>query len=259
MLFDDAHFLARCLRYRFRTEKLEIKTMMQLDLRGATVLDIGANKGIYCFWMLRAVGSSGRVIAFEPQPEMCDALVLKKQRFHWPNLRVLNVALSDLDGKNTLARRKIGDGSASLEISRRRAEHDVIEVLVTRLDAMPDDVSTNLRFIKCDVEGHERSVFLGGTETLRRHRPVVQFESTVTDERTRDIFQLFRGLGYSGVLMLGNRYLHYSNPDNVLHYKFGLEGHRDFLFFPPEAIGTTIPLSLAQQFPDTVQKFQGPD
>jgi hypothetical protein len=38
---DNAHFLVRCLRYRFRTEKLEIKTMMRLRLTGATALDIG--------------------------------------------------------------------------------------------------------------------------------------------------------------------------------------------------------------------------
>jgi hypothetical protein len=71
---DSAHFLVRCLRYRFRTEKLQIKTMMCLRLRGATVLDILANKGIYCFWMMRAVGPSGYVIALEPQPEMRDGI-----------------------------------------------------------------------------------------------------------------------------------------------------------------------------------------
>jgi ubiquinone/menaquinone biosynthesis C-methylase UbiE len=59
---ESAHFLVRCLRYRFRTEKLQIATMMRLKLRGATVLDIGANKGIYSFWLARAVGKSGRVI-----------------------------------------------------------------------------------------------------------------------------------------------------------------------------------------------------
>jgi len=53
---DNVHFLVRCLRYRFRTEKLQIKTMMALQLKGATVLDIGANSGIYCFWMMGAVG-----------------------------------------------------------------------------------------------------------------------------------------------------------------------------------------------------------
>jgi FkbM family methyltransferase len=252
---DDAHFLVRCLRYRFRTEKLEIKTMMKLNLRGATVLDIGANKGIYCFWMLRAVGASGRVVACEPQPEMSDNIAQRQARFHWRNLRVLNTALSDSDGQMRLSRRKIGDGSASLEASRHRPNDDAIDVPATRLDALSGDLLANLKFIKCDVEGHERNVFLGGEQTLRRYRPVVQFESTVTDEQTPQIFQFFRGLGYSGVLLLGNQYLHYSNPDSVPHYKFGLGGHRDFLFFPPEAIGATIPRYLSAQFPAAVLKF----
>ena len=77
----------------------------------------------------------------------------------------------------------------------------------------------------------------------------------MTDTRTQQIFRLFRGLGYSGVLLLGNRYLPYTNPDAVPHYKFGMEGHRDFLFFPPEAIGTTIPLDLSRQFPRNALDF----
>jgi hypothetical protein len=70
----------------------------------------------------------------------------------------------------------------------------------------------------------------------------------VTDPRTQQIFQFFRDLGYSGVLLLGNRYLHYANPDAVSHYKFRMEGHRDFLFFPPEAIGTTSRLICRSSF-----------
>ena len=247
--FDTAHFVARCMRYRFHTEKLELKTLMQLDLKGATALDIGANKGIYCFWLLRAVGCSGRVVAFEPQPEMAEAIRQKQARFDWANLQIINVALSDSEGKMNLARDRIGDGSASLEASRHRAGQDRLGVPVTRLDALPDGLLADLRFIKCDVEGHESNVFRGGEQTLRRFRPVVQFESTVGDERASQVFQLFQDLGYSGVLMLGNNYLPYANPDMVAHYKFGLAGHRDFLFFPPEAIGTTIPRSLSAQFP----------
>jgi hypothetical protein len=105
-LIDNAHFLVRCLRYRFRTEKLQIRTMMRLQLRGATVLDIGANKGIYCFWMMRAVGPSGCVIAFEPQPEMRDSIERQKLRFDWRNLRVMNVALSNSEGSMNLSRQK---------------------------------------------------------------------------------------------------------------------------------------------------------
>jgi O-antigen ligase len=248
-VLDSAHFFVRCLRYRLRTEKLQIKTMMRLNLRGATVLDIGANKGIYGFWMLRAVGTSGRVIAFEPQPEMRDAIARLKRRFGWLNLNVLNVALSDHDGHSRLSRQKIGDGSASLEQSRQLRDNETLDVVTTRMDDLPDDTFSNLKFIKCDVEGHERKVFLGGEQTIRRHRPVVQFESTVTDEATSEIFCFFADLGYSGVMLLGDTYLPYSNPDQLPHYKFGLGGHRDFLFFPPEAVGTIIPIDLFRRFP----------
>src|SRR5215510_11863394 len=126
--YDTAHFLARCMRYRLHTEKLEIKTLMQLDLRGATALDIGANKGIYCFWLLRAVGNSGRVVAFEPQPEMAEAIRRLQARFDWANLEVVNVALSSAEGTLNLARDRIGDGSASLESSRQRAGQDRLGV-----------------------------------------------------------------------------------------------------------------------------------
>ena len=248
-LLDSAHFLVRCLRYRFRTEKLEIKTLMRLNLAGATALDIGANKGIYCFWMRRAVGASGRVVAFEPQPEMRDAIAGLKRRFGWPNLEVLNVALSDHDGHSRLSRQKIGDGSATLEPSRQRLDNEKLDVVTVRMDDLPDATFSHLKFIKCDVEGHERNVFLGGEQTIRRHRPVVQFESTVTDEATAEIFRFFRGLGYSGVMLLGDAYLHYSKADQIPHYKFGLGGHRDFLFFPPEAVGTIIPTELFHRFP----------
>jgi FkbM family methyltransferase len=198
--------------------------------------------------MRRAVGPSGRVFAFEPQPEMRDAILSLKRRFGWLNLNVLNVALSDHDGRSRLSRQKIGDGSATLEQSRQLLENETLDVVTIRMDDLPEATFSNLKFIKCDVEGHEHKVFLGGEQTIRRHRPVVQFESTVTDEATAEIFGFFRGLGYSGVMLLGDDYLPYSNPDQIPHYKFGLGGHRDFVFFPPEAVGTIIPIELFRWF-----------
>jgi FkbM family methyltransferase len=68
--------------------------------------------------MMRAVGPSGRVIAFEPQPEMRDGIERHKSRFDWRNLRVINVALSNSDGSMNLSRQRIGDGSATLELTQ---------------------------------------------------------------------------------------------------------------------------------------------
>lgn len=255
VVVDNAHFMVRCLRYRLRTERLEIGTMLQLDFRGGTVLDIGANNGIYSFWMRRVVGKQGRVVAFEPQPELYGAIVERKKRFGWHNVQVLNLALSDADGHRDLTRKIVGDGSASLEVSRHHSPDGLIPVATARLDALPPELLADLKFIKCDVEGHEYSVFLGGVETLRRHRPVIQFESTVAAEQTEHIFRLLGEMNYSGVMFLGGGYLPYSNPDKIPHYKFGSGGHRNFLFFPVEAIGTIIPRALAEKFPAAAQTF----
>jgi len=243
--YSDIRFLARCLRYRYRTERLPLKTLMGLKLSGATVLDIGANKGIYSFWMARAVGETGRVLAFEPQPEMRTYIESRKASFGWRNVTVFETALSSAPGVAVLARQRIGDGSASLQPGRRRDSSETITVALSKLDDMQDPAG--LKFIKCDVEGHEPEVFLGAEQTIRRHRPVVQFEAVAAE--APQLFSFFLDHGYSGVMLLGDRYLHYTNPDNVPHYKFGQGGHRDYLFFHPEAVGTTIPLSISRQFP----------
>jgi FkbM family methyltransferase len=238
---ENVHFMLRCLRYRYRTERLQLATIGRLNLAGATVLDIGANKGIYTFWLARAVGPDGRILAFEPQPEMVDYIGRRRTQFGWRNVEVVNVALSDSDGSAQLSRQRIGDGAASLS----RSVGATISVPTMRLDDRPD--LAGVKFIKCDVEGHELSVFAGAERTIKKFRPVIQVETSPPNDR--QLFALLASFGYSGVMMLGQSYLPPSNPDQIPHYKLGLEGHRDFLFFPPEAIGTIIPQDLARAFP----------
>jgi FkbM family methyltransferase len=242
--FETAHFLVRCARYRFHTEKLQLRTLMSLNLAGATVLDIGANKGIYCFWLSRAVGGNGKVLAFEPQPEMAAYIETRKRHIGWTNVTTFNVALSNRCGSASLARARIGDGSASLQDERRRDDAESLAVTLAPLD----DVKNigNPTFIKCDVEGHELSVFEGAKRTIEASRPVVQFESTAAE--ATPLFRFFEGLGYRGVMFLADRYAPYADVKVLPHPKFGLGGHRDFLFFPPEAIGSIVPEPLVRAF-----------
>src|SRR5262245_35964871 len=46
----------------------ELELLPKLVERGDTVLDIGANFGLYAYYLSRAVGPSGRVYCFEPIP-----------------------------------------------------------------------------------------------------------------------------------------------------------------------------------------------
>jgi len=71
----------RVWRYRLRTEKDDIRFLLNKDLKGDTVIDIGANKGIYSYWMSKKVGEEGKVVAFEPQPKLMDHLTQLKADF----------------------------------------------------------------------------------------------------------------------------------------------------------------------------------
>lgn len=219
-MFEHIHFLARCLRYRFRTEREPLKALLQLDLQGATVLDIGANKGIYSYWLSRAVGPAGRVMAFEPQPEMASYMGRRRLR----NVEVINTALSDHTGSARLSRKRVGDGSASL----CRDIGDTIDVRLALLDDFGP--IPNLKFIKCDVEGHELSVFRGGERLLRSSRPIIQFESTPDD--IEPIRSFLQQLGYSGLMFGQKGRRPIEDIKRVPHPKFGFGGHRDFLFLP---------------------------
>ena len=105
---------------------------------------------------------------------------------------------------------------------------DTIGVTLARLDDLgpvPD-----LKFIKCDVEGHELSVFRGAEQLLRSARPIIQFEST--PDEIEPIRSFVEGLGYSGLMFGQSDTRPIEDIKRTPHPKFGFGGHRDFLFCP---------------------------
>jgi len=201
-LYESMHMLHRAWRYRNRTERDEVRFMLSHDLRGKLVLDIGANAGIYSFWMSKAVGRQGRVIAFEPQPEMIDALRKLRHSFRFPQLEIAETGLSHEPGEAVLQRRMSHLGGASIAREIPGAD-DSFTIPVTTLDEyVAEHADRPVSFIKCDVEGHEPAVFQGGVETLRRDTPTLLFEMQDNAQDGARLFDKLRSLGY------GIYYLH---------------------------------------------------
>jgi 16S rRNA C967 or C1407 C5-methylase (RsmB/RsmF family) len=69
-------------------ESRELDWLTKFLKPGMTVMDVGANQGIYTTAAARAVGRSGRVYAFEPAPSE-----LKKLRANIKINRLRNVAV----------------------------------------------------------------------------------------------------------------------------------------------------------------------
>lgn len=204
---DKIHFLHRAWRYRLRTEKFGVSFLLSRDLAGRTAVDIGANRGIYSYWMSGRVGSNGRVIAFEPQPELASQLRELRMDFGLTNLEIVEAGLSDTDARLVLKRPRNHWGGASLEPGTHADETtacDDIPIDVTTLDGFfRNHASRPIAFIKCDVEGHEGRVFQGARTILSVDRPDLLFECHRAGEPDCEVFALLTTLDYEGFCFFG--------------------------------------------------------
>ncbi len=156
-IIEKACFLRRSWRYRLRSERQELAFMRGQHLNGATILDIGANKGIYSYWMHKQIGANGNVIAFEPQPELCRYLNNVKSVFHLKRLTIVNAGLSSSAGRRQLMIPHDHCGGASFEHTKNTDKIYSITINVTTLCNYfaQHEYLRPIRFIKCDIEGHE--------------------------------------------------------------------------------------------------------
>ncbi|MES2055163.1 MAG: FkbM family methyltransferase [Pseudomonadota bacterium] len=160
-------------------------------------LDIGANWGPYSGAL---IGRSASVIAFEPNPIMA-----RKFQRAWPNIRLEQCALSDIEGTATL-RMPISNtghvmpGYASISDGVNFEREQSVEVEVRRLD---DFQIKNVGFVKIDVEGHELAVLRGGWETLKRDRPNLLIESQADhcDGCPEAVIELLATIGYAATFL----------------------------------------------------------
>jgi FkbM family methyltransferase len=134
---------------------------------GAVVYDVGGHVGFHSLYSALLAGPTGRVIAFEPDPEAIETL--RREVLANPELRVEIVAsaLSDTSGTLQL--------DTSIESSQARiSPYGAVRVASRTVDSLvfegkfpPPDV------IKIDVEGHEGHVLRGTAGVLREFKPVV--------------------------------------------------------------------------------------
>lgn len=188
----------RCWRYRFKSEVPSISFVRSAKLKGGTLLDIGANRGIYSVYMSRAADPDGRVIAFEPQPELKTHLQTIRRSFGLDNLQIENVGLSSSSGELLMRRPKSGAGAASFHIDPAANWEEFKVPVLTLDDYVAKAGIERVHMIKADVESHELDVFRGGEATLRRDLPALVFECNHQLAGDGELFEFLYSLGYDG-------------------------------------------------------------
>lgn len=204
-LLDRLHALHRFWRYRLRTERDELAFLLGRDLRGSTVVDAGANRGSYSYWMHKAVGAQGNVVAFEPQPELTTYLQDLRSAFGLNRLTIVPAGLSSHPEQTQLVRPRHHWGAASLHIAADEST-DIVPITLTTLDGHFANSSLRpIRFLKCDVQGHELEVLLGGERILREDRPEILFEAYDYLIDDGHLVSFLEGLGYEGYFLFDRK------------------------------------------------------
>ena len=232
-LLEKLHMLHRFWRYRLRHESDSIKFLLKQDLYGSTVVDIGANRGIYSYWLSKKVGPSGKVIAFEPQPELEPCLNQLRNSFRLSNLQIENKGLSDKCGEAFLFRISVGAATAAL---CERIDQEKVRVGITTLDDyLADKEYSRISFIKADVEGHELQAFKGAEKTIVDNRPTILFECHHEHAVEGSVFAFLESLGYSGCFIHQGKRIEKSRFEDF-PYRRPDENFRNYIFTHDQAI-----------------------
>jgi FkbM family methyltransferase len=162
-----------------RRRDAALRLVEALVAPGQVIVDAGASVGLFTSRMARLVGPSGRVHAFEPNPQRHARLRSLAGRRR--PIVLHPVALSDTAGEAQLWIPRV-EGHVFAERAflddhgGDRASADPVAVSLATFDAELGEDRDRVAFIKCDVEGHEAAVLAGAAETLERARPAVLVE-----------------------------------------------------------------------------------
>lgn len=218
-----ARFLYRAFKARYRDQRQEIQAVISSLQAGDIAVDVGANKGAYLYWLRKAVGSRGKLFAYEPQPRLAQYLRSVCSGMKWRNVSVRQCAISDSAGTQTLHVPGAGESpGASLEDAVLAASTGrSYQCRVDTLDSQLEGVG-RIAFLKVDVEGHELCVFRGAEKVLGGSAPVILFECEqrhLTKHSMEDVFAFLSGLGYVGSFFTRKSLLPLSEFDPSLHQK----------------------------------------
>lgn len=213
---------------------------------GDAVVDAGAYKGGYTYSMRQEVGASGRVYAFEPQPELATFLRKAVGAFGWQNVHIEEAGLSGTPGEATLHASADGPSQiATLVPDNADTDSRNYAVRLASLDAFADrdGVARPITFIKCDVEGHELDVFRGAEGVLRKDRPRLLFECEtqhLPDGSVSRVFDFIVGLGFRGFFFQDGRKVDAREFDPQNHQVLGQTPYINlFAFEPMEVSGSS--------------------
>ena len=176
---DLGYWVNRTTFFLGRYYDLPTQLLIQSVLnKGDTFVDIGANEGMISLLGSRLVGSTGKVISFEPNPKPRTVFQAALDKNQITNVEIFPVGLGDRQDELTLTVPRMNSGEGSF--GRPDFASDQVEVMKCTT-AVGDEILANAmpKLIKIDVEGFELIVLRGLSKTIERAKPLLIVETSM--------------------------------------------------------------------------------
>ena len=216
------------------------RTLQFFFERASVFVDVGANYGFYSI-LAGLSNPSLRVIAFEPVPQIHNALVNNLASNQIADRVVAHrMALSDQTGQATFYLPEAE--SVDLESTgtlvedgwQSRKHSPMIQVETIRFDDYEKANPTRVDLIKIDVEDAESSVLEGMRQTISRDRPFVVCEILQRQHANQKTREMVQALGYTPYWITSSGYI------RVSRFDFPRSSSQDFLLSPVAGQGEVI-------------------
>lgn len=161
-----------------------LKMFLPLLKPGDVVLDVGSHVGTLAVPISKTVGNTGKVYAFEPQQRMMDLLEKNVIQNNCTNIHLCKLCVGHITREASL-NNKFDYGGGTLNYNNNAASRNYGGVDMgiggekVNMVALDDIEFDRLNLIKIDVEGAEKLVIWGAKETIRKHRPIIIYETNI--------------------------------------------------------------------------------
>lgn len=183
----------------------ETKILRKMLQKGDTFFDVGAHIGVYSLNAAQVVGSSGTVVAFEPNPACYASLDENININKFKNIKVEKIALAEKEGSfdfwlgDDMGGSFIKQNTERLTIDRKVTKTKVNAITLDQYCATKKIKKITL--MKIDVEGAEMQVLQGAMRTLKTVGPdliIEVIDDTLQKNKSskKEVFSFLESFGY---------------------------------------------------------------
>lgn len=209
-------------------EKADLSLFIELSKKSATIVDIGANTGLFSVLASR-VNSKASVFAIEPYSVNAKRLRKNLELNKATNVSVCEMAVGEHDGEIQMSVPQNGAVTdvSSMDGNFSKRKYPDLKwgnqtVKIQSLDHFATEKNIKIDLIKCDVETFEMPVFAGASRILKEHRPTIIFECFLDNERMSFFNSILSSYNYYMYLMMDEGVVYvqegFGNASNGLNF-----------------------------------------